>query len=145
MWRAFELPIKTQSENNAREHWRARHARRHRQRKAVAAMCASLEDAFEPEVDLEVRLTRIAPRRLDEGDNLSGSMKAIRDAVAELLGRDDAPGSGVEWAYSQEKGPPKTYAVRVEVRAVTLEDKIAAARWHLAELEAEKAAQDARG
>lgn len=135
MWRAFELPIKTVSEANEREHWRSRHGRRQKQRTVVRRDAASLKGAFEPEQDLEVKLTRIAPRRLDKGDNLAGSLKAIRDEVAALLGRDDGPDAGIEWRYAQERGPPKTYAVRIEVRAVTLEDRIAEARWKLAQLE----------
>lgn len=130
----FHLPLRTKSENNAREHWRARHGRRAQQRKAVTQHCAALEGAFDLTSDLEVTFTRIAPRKLDD-DNLAGSMKALRDAVAVLLGRDDAPGCGIEWRYAQEKGAKGEYAVRVEVESVTLEDKIARARRELARLE----------
>ena len=133
----FFLPIRAQSENNAREHWRVRAKRRAAQRRSVAAICASLEGRYDATSELEVTFTRIAPRKLDD-DNLAGSMKAMRDAIAKLLGRDDAPGSGIEWRYDQVKGEPREYAVRVEVEVVTHEDRIARAQRELARLEAER-------
>jgi hypothetical protein len=60
-----------------------------------------------------VRLTRIAPRQLDD-DNLRGSLKAARDGVADWLGVPDND-PRIRWDYAQEKGKPKTYAVRVDV------------------------------
>lgn len=135
----FDLPLRTKSEANQREHWRAKAARTAEQRRGVTRHCQALRNAFDEDADLEVVLTRIAPRQLDE-DNLAGSFKAVQDAVANLLERDDRPGQGVEWVYRQEKGAPREYAVRVEVQSLTLDDRIARARWHLAELEAQRGA-----
>lgn len=62
-----------------------------------------------------VVLTRIAPRSLDD-DNLPRSFKAIRDGIAEALGMDDNVKSKLKWGYAQEKGPPKKYAVRIQIK-----------------------------
>jgi len=61
-----------------------------------------------------ITLTRIAPRRLDPGDNLNSSMKAVRDGIADALGIDDGD-ARLTWKYAQRKGNPKEYAVEVEV------------------------------
>ena len=45
-------------------------------------------------------------------DNLVGGCKPLRDAIAALLGRDDAERHGIEWEYRQEKGA----ATRVEIQ-----------------------------
>ncbi|QNK66068.1 hypothetical protein [Variovorax sp. PAMC26660] len=39
-----------------------------------------------------------------DGDNLQGSMKAVRDQVAAWLGRDDADGGTIQWEYGQRRG-----------------------------------------
>lgn len=65
--------------------------------------------------DCLVVLTRIAPRSLDD-DNLPRSFKAIRDGIAEALGMDDNVKSKLKWKYAQEKGPPKQYAVRIQIQ-----------------------------
>lgn len=109
------IPIRTVSEPNQsrHEHWATKKRRVDTQRKATRAVCFELRPA---EGELEVQLTRISPRQLDT-DNLAGSMKAIRDEIAALLGRDDNPDAGIEWIYDQRRGKPKQYAVAVAVRA----------------------------
>lgn len=47
-------------------------------------------------------------------DNLVGGAKPLRDAIAELLGRDDAERHGIEWVYRQEKGA----ATRIEIQEI---------------------------
>jgi hypothetical protein len=66
-----------------------------------------------------VVLTRITPsaRGLDD-DNLGSSFKAIRDEVAAWLGIDDRD-PRVRWRCEQEKGAPKVWAVRIEIRERT--------------------------
>jgi len=105
------IPIRTYSKLNGREHWAKRARRTKAERRAAFLMVPSYAVA-EPTT---VTLTRIAPRRLD-GDNLQGSFKAVRDAVADRMGIDDAD-PRVTWRYAQEKGAPKEYAVRVEIQA----------------------------
>ena len=118
------LPIRTISENNAREHHMARARRRKAQRDMTAlAIRAHLRSATLAAPYL-VTLTRLAPRKLD-GDNLQGAMKAIRDGVADALGVDDGDESAVTWAYDQRPatGPAllrgQGVEVRVEARVVS--------------------------
>jgi hypothetical protein len=67
---------------------------------------------------LEVLLTRVAPRPLDDDGNVT-SLKAVRDGVADALGLKSDRHPRVSWWYAQAKGAPKTYAVRIEVRRIT--------------------------
>ena len=99
---------------NRREHWsaRAKRAKSHREL-AKWTLCATWTPIPAPWV---VTLTRIAPRELDRHDNLSASMKACADGVADFLGINDRD-PRVTWRYAQEKGKPREYAVRIEVEA----------------------------
>lgn len=104
----FSLSLRTVSESNARGHWTER-ARRARDQRAVARMvCSARLRHLKPPLD--VRLTRVAPRGLDD-DNLRGALKAVRDGVADALGVDDGD-ARVRWGYSQARG---AHGVRVEV------------------------------
>lgn len=109
------LPIRAESVANLREHWRAKHARAQLHRTTA---WAALRAVSQPKVILGpivVTITRIAPRSLDS-DNLASSLKATRDGVADWLGIDDKDTPRLQWRYAQERGKPKTYQVRVEVR-----------------------------
>lgn len=77
------------SEANQREHWAAKNRRKKSQQ---AAVILTLRPLGVPHPPLDVFLTRIAPKRLDS-DNLAGSMKHIRDAIARWLGVDDGDDS----------------------------------------------------
>jgi hypothetical protein len=61
----------------------------------------------------EITLTRIAPRKLDT-DNLTRSLKAVRDGIADALRIDDG-NERLSWHYRQEKRKLKEYSVIVEV------------------------------
>lgn len=102
------IPIKTVAECNTRcNHFeRARRTKSHRQ-------AARLMVPAHP-LPCMVTLTRLSPGTLDD-DNLRSALKACRDGVAERLGADDRPGSGIEWRYAQEKCARGEYGVRVEV------------------------------
>lgn len=104
------IPMRTVSLSNQREHWGARARRSKAERDTVGWM---VPKCAPPCV---VTLTRISPRQLDD-DNLRGSLKAVRDSVAERLGVDDRD-PRVTWKYGQEKS--REYAVRVEIEAVGL-------------------------
>lgn len=113
------LPIRTVSEANAHEFWRVRQKRAKQQRGITALMCRGLlrnlrADEFDALPALDVRMIRIASRELDS-DNLPSSMKHCRDGVADAFGIDDRD-PRVTWHYAQERGAPKEYAVRIEVR-----------------------------
>ncbi len=66
-----------------------------------------------PMLPAVVTLTRIGPRTLDT-DGASASMKAVRDALAELYGVDD--GSPLyTWRVEQEKSASGVFGVRIEI------------------------------
>ncbi len=113
-----EIPgLRVQSEMNLREHWATVNKRKKRQSQAVMFVLRSLFSAlaFKAPQPLRVALTRlIGPRGQQmDTDNLSSAFKFIRDAVADWLGRSDAPGSGVEWVTAQERA--NDWGVRIEI------------------------------
>lgn len=105
----FELPIRTVSVVNTREHWRRRAKRAQGERMAAKTQCPDFQ------LPCVVTLTRIAPRALDD-DNLRPALKAIRDGIADRLGVNDRD-PRVRWQYQQARGAPKQYAVRVRLAA----------------------------
>ena len=114
----LRLPIATQSEANAREHWAAKAKRVKAQHDAVAWQLCTVGvqgiDMAQRIHGAAVRLVRVAPRQLD-GDNLQGSLKAVRDAVAQWLygGRVGQHDGRCEWVYDQRRGLVREYAVEV--------------------------------
>jgi len=112
----IELPIRVESEANAREHW-AKKAKRVKQHRDAAFWHLKAAQAPRYIFPLTVRMVRIAPRELDS-DNLGSGFKAIRDGVADWLGvKDNDP--RVTWDYAQERGKPNTYACRIELDGST--------------------------
>lgn len=109
-----ELPTHIVSEANGREHWRKVAARKKLHRQTARLILQQYARPMREDVSVSVMLTRIAPRSLD-GDNLQSGFKATRDGVADWLGIDDGS-PRIMWQYGQEKGKPKQYAARVEVR-----------------------------
>lgn len=111
---SVEVPIKTVSELNRREHWASRARRVKAQRAATMfALRCSREDPSDYKAALTIRvlLVRIGPRRLD-GDNLQGALKAVRDAVAEWIGVDDGD-LAYDWVYAQETGRPASVRIHI--------------------------------
>jgi hypothetical protein len=109
------IPVRTRSEANLREHW-AKRAKRAKAQRTIARIVTSawvLKLCGWISVPV-VTLVRVAPRKLDS-DNLAGSLKAIRDGVADALGISDGSLS-VEWVYRQRVGEPREYAVEVEIK-----------------------------
>lgn len=105
-----EIPVKTVSVMNVREHWRKRAARAKTHRLSAYLMLGP--NTPRPALPCTVTLTRIAPRPLDD-DNNQAAIKACRDGVADWFGLDDRD-PRITWAYGQAKGKPKHYAVLVE-------------------------------
>lgn len=124
------LPIKTVSEGNSSEHWRAKSKRHRQQQFFIKALFNSWEDDIT--LPCIVRLIRLAPRRLDEDNNVF-AFKWVRDQVSECLvpekaksyvakngkvipikGRADSD-DRITWVYDQEKSP--TLGIRIEIEA----------------------------
>jgi crossover junction endodeoxyribonuclease RusA len=107
------LPLRTVSEANTHGHWRTK-AKRVKMQRTTARMMLTLDKRWcAKQNHFDVRLTRIAPKKLDS-DNLAISNKAIRDGIADAIGIDDGS-SKFSWEYRQETGRPKEYAVKVEI------------------------------
>lgn len=99
---SFDVPLKTVSALNRREHWAARSKRVKRERTLTALAGAKAKRLVKP-VFL-VRLIRVSPRELDD-DNVRGALKGVRDQVATMLRLDDASPL-VRWEYEQAPGEP---------------------------------------
>lgn len=111
----FYANVRTVSEANARGHWRKRYVRTKAQRAAVAL---SMRGIPLPSLPATVKLTRIATKLLDMGDNLPAALKACRDQVAAEYGVDDG-GDSIVWEYDQHvslKVPP---CVRIHISPIT--------------------------
>lgn len=107
------LPLRLVSEANARGSWPAGASRAAEQRRVVGL---TLRTRKAPSLPCVVRITRIAPRELDD-DNLARACKAVRDEVAAFLGVDDR-NPQASWAYGQRRGKAREYAVRITVRSL---------------------------
>lgn len=114
----IELPIRTVSESNMREHWAPKAKRAKWQRNVVALAVRPRLAGMLDRVPCVVTLTRIAPRALDD-DNLARSFKAIRDQVAAELGVDDRD-ARVVWRYAQRRGGKGAYGVEIVVTPVAI-------------------------
>jgi hypothetical protein len=106
--------LHTVSEANAHDHWRKRQKRAKAQR-FLAALSLPLDQRVA--LPCVVLLTRVAPRTLDDDNNV-GALKAVRDGVADWLGSDDRTDQ-IVWRYAQTRGTPKQYAVRIEIKKLT--------------------------
>jgi hypothetical protein len=109
------LPLKIESTANLREHWRKRAHRAAIHRAGVHFAMKCNAAIVPPSPPLVITCTRIAPRELDS-DNLAISFKSVRDGIADWLGVNDND-KRITWQYAQEKGAPKHYAARIEVKA----------------------------
>lgn len=113
---ALEIPLRTVSALNAREHWATR-ARRVKKERAVVGqhllVLLSKRVTQLPKFPVQVTLTRVGPRKMDFDNAISG-LKGVRDELASFLGVDDGSDL-VEWVYRQAKGP-YSVLVRIEER-----------------------------
>ena len=109
------VAIRTGRGLNDRMHWRARAARVKAERESIwRAWRAAGGHNWRLEYlgPVKVLLTRHAPSQGLDDDNLRGSLKAIRDAIADELRVDDGDRKAVVWDYEQRRGP---WGVHVEV------------------------------
>lgn len=100
------------SRSNAREFWAARHRRDKSEaaRVTLAWTGAGLAH-WHPLLPITVTMTRLGGKPMDT-DNLAGAFKAVRDALAALLGVDDGD-PRVRWACRQK--PATALGVRVSI------------------------------
>jgi hypothetical protein len=119
----FMVPLRTVSELNTREHWTTTYRRRQDEEQVVAVAMQNNLRGRQVEMPCVVKLTRIAPRRLDSHDNLRSAFKATADFISRKLGVNDGDGS-ITWEYDQVAGQPKQYAIKVSIssRADTSQD-----------------------
>ena len=109
----FEIPVKTVSESNQREHWAAKH-RRTKALRETAAMFSGQWRSKAPKRIKAIRMTRVTGKRgkmLDVG-NLAVALKAVQDGLCDALGIDDGD-ARIEWTYDQCKGDD--WGVEVEI------------------------------
>ena len=112
----LELALHTVSESNARGHWGKRAKRAKEQRGVVCLALRARQPSnwvFPAVAPLVVTIARVAPRALDD-DNLRGALKGVRDGVADWLEINDRD-PRVSWAYAQERGGVRQYAVKIRV------------------------------
>lgn len=107
------LPIETASALNARGSTKWRGARDARVRGKVASIVRPAFEIARVRAPCTIVLVRVSSGSLDS-DNLWGSQKKVRDAVADVLGVDDADAS-VTWAVDQIKAARGVRGVVVEV------------------------------
>lgn len=109
-----ELPLRTVSLANAREHWSVRSRRGKKEKQTIILAMRDAPEVFRQGLPTVVTMTRIGKRALDD-DNLSGSFKAIRDQIAKCMNTDDSPGSNVKWLYEQRKSKDYSIHIHIEV------------------------------
>jgi hypothetical protein len=103
----LRIPISATTTQNSRMHWSQRARRVEAEHNAVIYAWSKARPKIEPTT--RITLTRFGPRELD-GDNLQGSLKGIRDAIAKKLKIDDGS-KLVEWVYRQEIGEYEVVAL----------------------------------
>lgn len=87
---------------NVREHYMARFRRVRDEKERTAWELAKW--AEKPPIPCVCVLTRFAPSNGLDDDNLAGSLKGVRDAVAQWLEVDDRDRSRVRYVYEQQRG-----------------------------------------
>ena len=107
------LPLKTVSLLNMREHFRVTAKRKKTHRECVRFV---MHSKTAPPMPVTVTLTRVSYGTLDEHDNLPSAFKHVVDELAVWLGVDDAD-KRVAWRYAQQKSKRGEYGVIVEVSA----------------------------
>lgn len=123
MTQVIKIPaIRIVSESNVREHWSKRNCRAngskskknqtigHRQ----LVMLTLRTKAKKPRLPCVIKLVRIAPRKLDQG-NIAAALKHVQDGCADWIGVDDRRDDLVKYEYLQDVGEPKEYALRIEI------------------------------
>jgi hypothetical protein len=101
---------------NNRDHHHERADRAERHKEAVAWKLT----ARHVRPVLRVTLVRVAQKELDS-DNLQGSLKWVRDAIAAAMRIDDNSPL-IDWVYGQASAPPDFFEVRVAIDPIPPSD-----------------------
>lgn len=117
----FLIPIRLPSLANARMHWREVYSiKRDQKRATLRCMADCMDSVGVPPLPLEVTITRVSPRELDD-DNLATACKHVRDQVALLLvGGKTGQYDGCDfftWVYRQRSEGANRHYVEVEVKS----------------------------
>jgi hypothetical protein len=109
------LPLVTISEANRSEHWSKSNERHQLQKRIVASILNPVKDRIK--LPCHIKLTRLAPRKLDKTDNLPTSMKYVIDACCAIITGDFRPGRADDdkrITISCDQKSSKEYGVEVE-------------------------------
>lgn len=112
----WHIPLRTVSEANTHEHWTKKKKRHDAQKRAIRLFYRN--NNIHIPLPIHIKLTRIAPKKLDVFDNLPMSFKWIADAICGLLvpglkdGRADDD-ERITLSCDQERGNPKQYGIIV--------------------------------
>ena len=116
----FHMPMITLSEANNFEHWTKKNDRHKLQKQMVfeAMHSAVRDDVWRFVIPCHVKMTRLAPRKLDRRDNLPMAFKYVLDAVCAVITGDYRPGRAddneeIIVAYEQRSSPE--YGVIIEI------------------------------
>jgi Holliday junction resolvase RusA-like endonuclease len=96
--------VVSEANRSRNDHWVVKKRRGDAQREALAN---ALRDAglTDHTVPLPVLVTWVrVGRQVMDTDNLAGSAKALRDAMAKWIGVDDGDTDSVKWSYEQRSG-----------------------------------------
>ena len=107
----ISIPMTTGRGQNDRMHW-AERSRKVREERELVTWYLTVAQ-FATDIPCIVTLTRVAPSSGLDDDNLAGSLKSVRDAVAAWIGVDDKRRDVVRYEYAQRRGP---WAVCIEAR-----------------------------
>jgi hypothetical protein len=113
---AFYLPLRIESEGNKSDHWWWKKERKKAQKNAIKPVLAT--STIRP--PCHVVITRVAPRMLDEEDNLPSALKCAKDCIADVLipglkaGRADGS-KEISWEFKQSKGNVREYGLKIEL------------------------------
>ena len=115
------IPLRTSLGLNEREHWRARAKRNKSERNVAFWYCYDAAGAAGPILNrqppIQITLTRAGPTNGLDDDNLRGSLKAVRDGVADWLGINDRD-PRVTWKYEQRRESKWSVSITVTPSAL---------------------------
>lgn len=107
----IEFPYRLKHFANTTGGWRPKAAHARKLRHMVAWHLAPIRKR--PDFPCKVVMTRLAPRELDDDNNVH-AFKHVRDEIAVWLGVDDRRDPRVQYVCAQQKTGPGQYFVRIE-------------------------------